>query len=140
MFEIENNWKDYEEWKDFTKFPEGTKSVHCDTRDFGVNFTDIEKKVTGLEKMIQYKDRFFMTEQEVLEVMKDLYTKSGGESEWRMITFNDALENKKWGMNWQFKYLRFLKTEHGWVIRPDNRCYPKYILKLPLNEELLSTH
>ncbi len=118
-------------------------SINCDTRDFhcGWKLEDDRDNIPYLGKVAKYRDRFFMTIEEVEEILYDLRKRSGGpDVKWRMISFREG--NNVVGTNWQFKYLRFHKSEYGWYCQPrsGSKIIKKEWLKLPIEEEYLSAH
>lgn len=89
---------------------ESVKQIHVDTRDFHclVMMEDHEEEV-DLEKFKKFDNDYFYTPSEVKNIIQYLFDKSGGEGKWRMLCF------KKLTCGWDLKYIRFYKTEYGFV-------------------------
>jgi len=121
------------------------KVINCDTRDFccGWMFEDDRgKKKPNLHKVKKHHEKFFMTLEEIREILLELREKTGGtEPTWRFLQFDDGTK-KGLGGNWQFKYLRFYKTDWGWYCQPSNdmRIIKKEWLRLPINKRYLNAH
>lgn len=138
--------EEQDEWQTLENTPfdsERIVSINCDTRDFHCGWTLVDNREDPpyLGTIAKYKDRFFMTIDEVKEILYDLRERSGGsEPTWRMLSFKDG--NNVIGGNWQFKYIRFYKSEHGWYCQPssDGKIIKKEWLKLPIEEEYLRAH
>ena len=138
--------EEQEEWKSLENTPFDSKrivSINCDTRDFhcGWRLEDNRNEIPNLSKLCKYPDRFFMTIDEVKEILYDLRERSGGvEPTWRYISFLDG--RKKIGGSWEFKYLRFYKSEFGWYCQPrsESKIIRKEWLKLPIDEEYLNAN
>jgi hypothetical protein len=138
--------KEQDRWQPLETTPfksDKVKIINCDTRDFhcGWKLEDTRNEKPYLGKIVKYKDRFFMTIDEVEEILYDLRKRSGGSDiKWRMLSFREG--NNYIGQNWEFKYLRFYKSEYGWYCQPEyeERIIKKEWLKLPINKEYLSEH
>ena len=115
------------------------KQIHCDTRDF-CTYTDTQQydEIPNLKTVLKYKDRFFWTLDEIKETLIDLKQRSGGDKDWRFLSFKRRTDEFVGG-GWEFKYLRFYLTEHGWICRPRNdmQIVKKSTFKLPIDGELL---
>lgn len=70
--------------------------IHVDTRDFHF--------VTNVMK-VRLEPRALIREEDIILVLKDLHNKSGGNIEWRLLSF-DGYEDS--GGDW-CKYLRFYR-------------------------------
>ena len=140
--------EEQDEWQPLENTPfksERIVLINCDTRDFycGWRLEDNREDIPDLRTISkpEYRDRFFMTIEEVEEILYDLRERSGGaDKKWRMISFIDG--NNTIGGSWQFKYLRFYKSEFGWYCRPrsESKVIRKEWLKLPIDMEYLSAH
>ena len=124
---------------------ERVQVINCDTRDFhcGWKFEDTRenKPHLGIITKDKHRDNFFTTIDEVKKILYDLRERSGGkDKEWRFLSFKDG--HKTIGGDWQFKYLRFYKTEYGWYCQPceDLKVVRLDWLKLPLDKRLLNEH
>lgn len=102
-----------EHWDDLDKIDfsdESIKQYHIDTRDFHCATSKEEKKDLNLQKVVLYVGRFFFTSLEVRELLDKLYAESGGKLTWRYLSIKEC------GENWNLKYLRIYRTEHGLVV------------------------
>lgn len=101
-----DNWIPY---KEVDWFSEEIKQVHIDTRDFhALVRNEPNEKTPDLEKVIQLKERFFFNPDDIKALIERYHTDSGGERKWRFFCLE---KHKHW-----FKYIRILKTEHGWLV------------------------
>lgn len=83
--------------------------AHVDTRDFHVSvINEPNEKQPDLAKLVKLKDRFFHTADEVKVLIERYFTDSGGDRKWRFFCLDGYT-------NW-FKYIRILKTDHGWLV------------------------
>jgi hypothetical protein len=89
---------------------ESVKQIHVDTRDFHCLVqTEDHTEEVPFDKLLKYGKEFFYTPKEVEDIVNYLFDKSGGERKWRMMCF------KKLSCGWELKYIRFYKTEYGFV-------------------------
>lgn len=103
------SWKFYKEL-DIT---EDVQMIHCDTRDFHCSL------VTENHKHHTNNKKFLFTTEEVLVLLDRCFTESGGKKKWRYLHFVDEERRECYGMDWQFKYLRFFRCgDHGWICKP----------------------
>lgn len=112
---------------------------HIDTRDFHCNtLTEHSDKIPSIHKLKNYPERFFFTKEEVIETVNDLFVRSGGKGQWRML----ALIGNRDTISWEMKYLRIYKTEYGFIIcnRDSSKAFKKDELKLPIDKEHLVHH
>lgn len=72
--------------------------IHVDTRDFHY--------VTNI-MLVRLEPKALIKEDEIIPVLTDLYNKSGGNREWRMLSFDGY---RDWGGSW-CKYLRFYRVD-----------------------------
>lgn len=103
-----------------------------DTRDFYAAYNFIENH-EGMEKVKKYPD-FFHTKEEVTELLDRLYSESGGEGKWRMlsISVNDS---------WNLKYIRIYRTDLGFLVCDSySKALRKTYLSQSVNKEYLSKH
>lgn len=115
------------------------KAFHIDTRDFHCITSEEGTKDISFSKIEKYPERFFYTPAEVVEILTRLFNESGGNVEWRYLSFEG--EGAKHSEGWQCKYLRIHRHEKGLVIF-NNQQYAlnKEILKCKINEEYLNAH
>lgn len=107
------------EWKYIDKYESlpDSKFIHCDTRDFYITCTD----ESPINPHVESNDTF--TKDEILSILKDLETRSGGKGEWRFVGID--------GM-W-LKYVRFIKKEEIYL------CYTTQGDKIiPITHEILN--
>lgn len=141
-----------DEWIPHTEIDWNDKTIllyNIDTRDFhcaqvrAEGFSEEEgcnpRQNLNLSKLVKYKDRFFHTSDEAKETIARLFTESGGAVEWRMIWFTG--EGNRLSENWNMKYFRIHRTEHGLLIC-HNKHYAlsKQVLSCKMNEEFLNAH
>lgn len=126
-------------------------SFHVDTRDFRVLCSVNTLEDVNAEKQHPrvIPDRFkkkynqlrqkvyFYTVEEVIEIIYQLHHKSGGDGEWRMLSFMDK---SKWaGSDWSYKYLRIFRVDDELMICNDRmRPIPRVVWNLAINKELLA--
>jgi hypothetical protein len=105
-----------------------------DTRDFHAGYTFKKEPHPSIETLIKYKKRFFNTKEDVISYLNRIYDESGGKAKWRsIITAKHS--------NWQLKYIRIWRTDHGFLICDDrNQALRKEDLIEPINQEFLHTH
>lgn len=89
---MKDNWKPLDE----LKITPDINIIHVDTRDFHF--------VTNVIK-VHLEPKALIKEEDIIPVLKDLYNKSGGNVEWRLLSFDGY---KDIGGDW-CKYLRFYR-------------------------------
>lgn len=126
----QNEWIYFKkiDWKDskFNKFSIDTRDFHCGyTNDLHPDY----------HTLVKFKERFFHTEEELLNTLNRLHSESGGDCEWRYL----SLET---GCNWGLKYLRIYRTDEDLFIICDSysKALSKEFLSLPVDQELLNDH
>jgi hypothetical protein len=132
------------EWKSLFKIDfDNEQDLYwvVDTRDFYVNSISNHymntPELPDLQKLSKHPNRFFSTPDEVKNILADLYYRSGGEGEWRFISFKN--QEKKITSNWQLKYLVIFKTDHGLLIcDKDEVPIRKDLFDEEIDEELLA--
>jgi hypothetical protein len=115
-----------------------------DTRDFHVNsISDHYMNIPDLPKshelqtLLNYTERFFSNADEIKNILTDLYYRSGGEGEWRFISFKN--QSKKKTDDWELKYLFVFRTDHGLLIcDKDKNPLRKDLFQEQIDEELLA--
>ena len=133
------NWKHLFE-VDFNS--EHTLYWVIDTRDFHVNcisnhYMNKPEGLPDLEKLKKYPNRFFSDPDKMKRILINLYEKSGGEGEWRFISFKN--QHKKKTDNWQLKYLFVFKTDYGLLIcDKDKKAVRKDLFEEEIDEDLLA--
>lgn len=133
-----NDWKYIDEYKEL---PKEVTSIHCDTRDFCISclITKHNPVAKEFHNQLGYGtlSDFKFKSEEILPLLKDIETKSGGRGSWRAINIPSY-------KNW-LKYIRFVKDKDkdGLFIAYTN-CGDDYtflshkMLKEPINEKLLN--
>lgn len=108
-----------------------------DTRDFHCLASKGEcKGAPELDKILNYKDRFFYTPEEVVETLTRLYSESGGKKKYRSLILKGEAE--RYTANWQLKYLRIHRTGYGLIIcNSQHYALKKDILECPVNESYI---
>lgn len=83
-----------------------------DTRDFccGYDFRDIPHE--DFDKLKKYP-HFFLTHEELVQLIERYFTESGGEQEWRFFNL-EGIDN------WNMKYIRIARTELGYIVCNSN--------------------
>lgn len=115
--------------------------LSCDTRDFycSSNYEGGPTKI-DLSKLKKYPD-FFFTIEEVKLTLTDLYTRSGGQGDWRMLAFKDTSKDRS---SWDWKYIRVFKTVYGYLIgtsrNKDHQFYRKGFFKGDLDDVSVLNH
>lgn len=102
-----------DEWLFYTEIDFSDKKIlqyHIDTRDFHC-YTNTEKaeKDLNLKTLAKYQGKFFYTGEEVVSLLTRYFNESGGKKDWRFF-YLKGLDN------WQMKYIRIHRTEHGLVV------------------------
>lgn len=97
---------------------EKIQAIYVDTRDFHCLVLDEKPErmpvISNTLLRPDNIDRFFYTADEVKNILFDLYARSGGEQEWRFLSFLSVGDSS--GSDWGFKYIRVYKTSHGFVM------------------------
>ena len=130
-----SDWKYIDE---YTSLP-NADFIYCDTRDFYILCIESKEHIKETLKEI-YREAGHgtlsdckFTKEEILPVLKDLETRSGGKGSWRYITS----EKYDW-----LKYIRFVKCNNKYIAYTTN--YGKYYvlshndLSAPVNKEYLN--
>jgi hypothetical protein len=66
-------------------------------------------------------DEFYYNLNEIKGIIEDLFTRSGGESKWRFLAFENKIT-----CGWELKYIRFYRTSKGFVsVSNRNKCREK---------------
>ena len=116
---MENNWVSHKEI-DFSN--NELIEIHVDTRDFHcfiptLTMESERAKFEGLDMA----DEFYYNLNEIKGIIEDLFTRSGGESEWRFLAFENKIT-----CGWELKYIRFYRTNKGFVsVSNRNKCREK---------------
>ena len=141
--------KEQDQWQPLENTPfdsDRVQSINCDTRDFHCGWRLDDKRKNkphlGIISKEEYRNRFFISLEEVKEILIDLRKRSGGDDKkWRMLSFQKQ-NGSCLGGGWDFKYLRFFKSEFGWYCQPREEAKVIKIewLKLPIYEEFLGAH
>lgn len=127
-----NEWKYIDEYE---HLPD-CQFINCDTRDFHIicspKVSDEIKR--NIEKTNGYgnKSDCLFTRDEILKVLKDLETKSGGKGEWRKFFIGN--------INW-LKYIWFIKWDKDKYLASTRDCKilsRKLLEESPINEEHLN--
>jgi hypothetical protein len=107
---------------------------NVDTRDFhcGYFWGDEHNDINKLKD----KPEFFLTKEELIELLERYYIESGGEGEWRFFELDSREEKLK---NWALKYIRIFRTELGFIVcNSDERAIRKDILDSPVLSDNLN--
>ena len=135
--EIENEWISHKELN--YELGGNIKEIHVDTRDFScfAPITDTEvfsfSEFSLIQKIKELTPDYFYTIQEVKDLVEDLYQRSGGEGTWRCLSFKGKIT-----CGWELKYLRFYKTEKGFVcLCKEKRFKNKWYWTNEINQDVL---
>jgi hypothetical protein len=79
-----------------------------DTRDFHCLATFNEIWHKDYETLCKYED-FFLSEEELKNLIDRYFNESGGEQEWRFFNLETI-------QNWSLKYIRIARTEKGFIV------------------------
>jgi hypothetical protein len=107
---------------------------NVDTRDFhcGYFWGDEHGDINKLKN----KPEFFLTKEELVELLERYYIESGGDGEWRFFELDSREEKVK---NWALKYIRIFRTELGFIVcNSDERAIRKDILDSPVLSDNLN--
>lgn len=104
-------------WVPFTgterNFPDEVSFINVDTRDFGwIISTDIPNSYAK-DIAVQASNEYLVTEEEMIELIKDLKEKTGGNGEWRHI----ELKSKYW-----LKYIWFVRVAQDHYAMMTREC------------------
>lgn len=122
-----NNFKN-ENFNDFLVFNVDTRDFHCYLRK------ELEEELDKDE--ILSKNFQIIKKEEILPFVKDLFEKSGGEGQWRMLSFGNIEKiSNKW-----IKYIRFYNINNVIYVGYNNCEFLPYkeIKNAKINEENLS--
>jgi hypothetical protein len=108
------------------------KQIHVDTRDFHC-LVDTEDMDIPLPDYVHNSDgRYFYTIQEIKVLIEKLFIESGGDLPYRVLCF---VKNT---CGWELKYLRFYKSEKGFVVcTRENKFKDKDFWNNEINRERL---
>lgn len=135
-----SDWKYIDEYE---SLPDA-EFIHCDTRDFHIlcvddNQAETLKNIRNVAGYGTLSDCKF-TKEEILKVLKDLETRSGGKGRWRLISTES---HPTW-----LKYIRFIKIDEDGesVYIAYSNMGDQYevlshkLLSEPIDKELLAHH
>lgn len=136
MIAESNEWKPFEEI-DFND--QDINTFNIDTRDFHVGYTtDNYLDRVNYAKIEKYP-HFFHTGDEVKEILRRLFTDSGGKNDWRYLSLTGEAEQCSAG--WELKYLRIIRSPKGWLICNDEYyALSKSKLECPVNQKCLNAY
>jgi len=129
---MENEWISHKEI-DFSNTE--IVQIHIDTRDFHC-FIIANKIVTEKENFegLNLADEFYYSLNEIKYIVEDLFNRSGGEIEWRVLSFENKIT-----CGWELKYIRFYKTNSGFVaVTNKSKCREKSFWLNPLDMSVLN--
>jgi hypothetical protein len=129
---MENNWISHKSI-DFNN--DEITEIHIDTRDFYcfIPTPTMESEREKFEGLIM-ADEFYYSLNEIKDIVEDLFNKSGGETIWRFLTFQNKIT-----CGWELKYIRFYKTNSGFVaVTNKNKCREKSFWLNPLDTSVLN--
>ena len=88
------------------------KSIHCDTRDFYILLRDETKD----KDITQYNDDNIIKTKDILPFLKSLEVISGGQKDWRLLSFSRDIIDDISG--WDFKYIRLYRISNTdeWIV------------------------
>ncbi len=125
-----------DEWVFFREIdwecPKNNK-FNVDTRDFHCGYLWDDIGHEDFDKLKKYS-RFFLSKEELVDLLERYYLESGGEGEWRYFTLN---HNDSRVLYWNMKYIRIYRTELGFIVCNSNE---KAILKDILMSEVELEH
>jgi hypothetical protein len=94
-----NNWVPFTQEKQ--NFPDEVRFINVDTRDFGwILCTEIPSDYVRNTTM-DADEKYLITEDGLIDLIKDLKEKTGGEGEWRHLCYKDG--------SW-LKYIWFIRA------------------------------
>ena len=128
---MENNWISHKEI-DFSN--NEIIEIHVDTRDFHcfIPTLTMESERSKFEGL-NMADEFYYTLTEIKAIIEDLFDRSGGESKWRFLAFENKIN-----CGWELKYLRFYTTSKCFVAVTDRtKCREKSFWSSPIDKSLL---
>jgi hypothetical protein len=129
---MENEWISHKQ-VDFSN--DELLEVHVDTRDFHCFVSaSITESESGKFEDLNMSDEYYYTPTEVKAVIDDLFDRSGGETMWRFLTFQNKIT-----CGWELKYIRFYKTSKGFVaVTNKTKCREKSFWLNPLDMSVLN--
>lgn len=110
--------------------------IHVDTRDFHcLTMNEEHDEKIDLENLKKFDNDYFYTPSEVKNIVQFLFDKSGGEGKWRMLCF------KSLSCGWELKYIRFYKTQYGFVAcNREGKFKDKMFWTSEIEEKYLGKH
>lgn len=113
-----------DKWKFFKEVDFSDPKIfqyHIDTRDFHCFTFDECHYIPDFSILTKYPERFFYSPEEVKKLLDRFYAESGGKKDWRYFFL-------KGNENWDMKYIRIYRTEHGLIVcTRDNHALKKEI-------------
>jgi hypothetical protein len=132
--EKQNEWVFF---KDIDWNCQKNNNFNIDTRDFHVGYNFNEKPHKDWLTISKY-NHFFLTENELKEVLNRLFEESGGVGEWRMM---DLIADDNRVRNWNLKYLRIYRTEKGFLVcNSEHQAIRKELLNSKVDKHYLCHH
>lgn len=136
-----------DKWIPYSELDLEFNLTRIDTRDFhgySDDCSDDEMKAIFEKVKQKYRDDntdTVFTKQEIKDSMDKIYTESGGQKKWRMLTFSG---DKRSG-SWIFKYLNIYKLKEDCYIiegkQNDNSILlSKSVIEKGVNKEHLGAH
>ena len=120
------------------------ESVHCDTRDFAVNYTyttytkEDHKEVYRLLHGGKINEKYLIPQDRILPWLAEMERISGGRNEWRCLNFTHI----KTALGW-LKYIRFYRYTGDTFVVCDSYNTPidwRGCNEQTIEKEYLNTH
>lgn len=126
-----------DEWVFFKEIDwECTKNnrFYVDTRDFHCGYIWNDQVHPDWMTIKKY-NHFFLTKDELVNLLERYYIESGGDGEWRYFSLDT------YNQGWNLKYLRIMRTELGFIVCDDNlKVLKKDILNGKVSQKHLNHH
>lgn len=106
------NWNYIDDYNGDGDITKDIKSIHCDTRDFYILLSDETKD----KDITQYNNDNIIKTKDILPFLKSLEVISGGQRDWRLLSFNRDIIDDISG--WDLKYIRLYRISDTdeWVV------------------------
>jgi hypothetical protein len=132
---------------------DGICQIHVDTRDFSCLIEKEEADFVSFPP--ELSEEFVWSKDEVKKLLEDLFVRSGGKADWRMLVIIDELKMKRIEENngkrnkesiyaeftdsfWELKYIRIYKYEDNFVVcTKDDKLIKKCFFQKEIDKNCL---
>ena len=150
--ESESEWISH---KDIDYYDDSICQIHVDTRSFSCLIQKEEADFVSFPSDLN--EEFCSSREQVKRLIEDLFGRSGGEAEWRMLVIIDEIKMKRIQEDdgkpkkesiyaeftdsfWDLKYLRFYKYKNEFVVcTKDDKLIKKSFFENKIDDGCLNT-